>query len=677
VTHPGGTSSNFADSNAHGFVQAQGIYGDVTNTDNSTTVVHGDLRFEVPPGSTAADKYRVGIYNLTSGVAPGARRLIWEAMAEGYRTSEARFHWLIAMLSGRTVRQFSEDEISQLNTAARQQPAIATDSWEDGAQIIFQLLESVDLLPSSPRPEIARVIKKFDTLSKKQRDLLLPHLELFLEGPLKDDVWQQERSNAESGQSAGDRKNRAWMFFQPNPAKPRVRQPQPIATTCRQCLTAWVCTGIFVVAVGYFGWELLWHDTVLGVLAYVVALVGGAVAAATGPELRFLAERRRQGDERLIAPRPTASAPPNNGFAAKVDALFNRYAPRCAPDKDERAAWEVATAGIRKFDRDEIVTEYRETRVRAEQVAWLVRYRLRQSRDRWRSGAMYDYREEFRTKTGTAIACRAAIAAAFLGGIGAITMLRAHPLVDAVSVIVALPSGMSAWRAWLGIDLERRRFAADTNESNRRHEDAEKDFLRWSARLEHRPDDAEMTAWLDCDRTVLLATAIDHYKLARHKVVTHAFLEAPASRAKRARVRNGPMRYSRYSLIVFLLTSDGVRQMSADLRFLDGDVIEGDRLNYRYDAVASAHVSLTPRTSGRSRIQQKFKLTLVNGEPISVIVADFDPEDFQQGETEQLLEKATLDAASVASTLHVLEGIAAEGKAWFQQRRAGNVRSTG
>jgi hypothetical protein len=90
-----------------------------------------------------------------------------------------------------------------------------------------------------------------------------------------------------------------------------------------------------------------------------------------------------------------------------------------------------------------------------------------------------------------------------------------------------------------------------------------------------------MTAWLNCDRTVLLATAIDHYKLARHKVITHALLEAPGPRAKRARVRNGPMRYSRYSLIVFLLTSDGVRQMSADLLFLQGDVRAGDRVNYR------------------------------------------------------------------------------------------------
>ncbi|MGD0700526.1 MAG: hypothetical protein ABSA02_11650 [Trebonia sp.] len=677
MTDPASTSSNFADGNAHGFVQAQDIYGDVTNTDNSTTVVHGDVRFEVPPGSTAADKYRAGVYNLNSGVAPEARSLIWEAMAEGHRTSEARFLWLIAMLSGRTVRQFSDDEISQLATAAKQQPATATDSWEDGAQLIFQLLESVDLLPSSPRPDIALVIKKFGTLSKAQRDLLLPHLELFLEGPLKDDIWRQEWSNAVSGQSAGGRKNRAWMFFQPDPAKPRVRPAQPIATTSRQWLAAWTCTGILVVAVGYFGWELIWHGVLLGMLAYVGALAGGAVAVVAGLELRFLAERRRQEEERLIAPRRTAPAPPRGGFAANVDALFNRYVPRCVPDKDERAAWDAATTGIRKFDRDEIVTVYRETRIPADQVAWLVRYRLRQTRDRWRSGEMYQFRTDLRPKPGTTTACWAGTVIAILGGIYAIVLLRAYPLADTVSVIVALPGGVWAWRTWLSIDLERRRFGADSKEADRRLEGTGKEFQRWSARLEPRPTDAEMAAWLDCDRTVLLGKAIDHYKLARHQVITHAFLEAPGPRTKRARVRNGPMRYSRYSLIAFLLTSDGVRQMSADLRFLLGEVIAGDRLNYRYDAVASAHVSLTPRPSSRSRIQQKFKLTLVNGDPISVIVSDLDPEDFEQGETEQSLKRATLDAASVPNTLHVLEGIAAEGKAWLQEQRTVHRRTVG
>jgi hypothetical protein len=675
VTYPEGASSNFADDNAHGFVQAQDIYGDVTNIDNSETVVLVDMRFELPPGPTAADKYRVGVYYLCSGMASEARRLIGEAMAEGHRTSEARFRWLIAMLSERTIGQFSDEEISQLTGAAQQQPSSTSDSWEDGAHLIFQLLESVGVLPANPKPNIDLVIKKFETLSKAQRDLLLPHLELFLEGPLKDSIWREERSNAETGQSSMGRKKRAWMFFEPVPAKPRARDVQTIATTSWELMAAWAGTGFFVAAVGFFGWELLRHGAVLGLLAYVIALMGGAVAAVTGFRLRCLAGHRRQREERLIAPRPTASAPPNNGFAARVDALFNWYVGTSIRDKDERAAWKAAVAGIRKFDRDEIVTEYREARIPADRVAWLIRFRVHQSRDRWRSGEMYQFRTELRPKPGAVAACWAGIAIAFLGGICTIALLRAYALADAATVIVAFSSGMWAWRTWLGIDLERRRFADDTAESERRHADAYKEFLWWSAKLEPRPTDTEMAAWLESDRTVLLAKAIDHYKLDRHQVVTHAFLEESGPRAKSARVRNGPMRYSRYTLIVFLLTSDGVRQMTADLKFEEGDIRKGDRLNYRYDTVASARVSLTSSASDKSRIQQKFKLTLVNGEEISTVVTDLDPEDFQQGETEQSLERATLDAASVANTLHVLEGIAAEGKAWLQQCRTGHARN--
>ncbi len=131
------------------------------------------------------------------------------------------------------------------------------------------------------------------------------------------------------------------------------------------------------------------------------------------------------------------------------------------------------------------------------------------------------------------------------------------------------------------------------------------------------------------------------------------------------------MRYSRYKLVVFLLTSDGVRQMTADLSVVAIALRHLERISYRYDAVASAYVSLASHASEGPRIQQRFKLTLVNGDPISVIVTDLDPEDFQQGEDADSLSKATLDAASVTNTLHVLEGIAAEGKGWFQERKTG------
>lgn len=94
-------------------------------------------------------------------------------------------------------------------------------------------------------------------------------------------------------------------------------------------------------------------------------------------------------------------------------------------------------------------------------------------------------------------------------------MLRTSPLTDAVSVIVGVLSGVPAGRNWLRIVLEDRRHAADTAEAAQRKAEIEAEFARWTDRLKDRPSDAEMEAWLDRDRTVLLARAMDHYKLAR------------------------------------------------------------------------------------------------------------------------------------------------------------------
>jgi hypothetical protein len=312
---------------------------------------------------------------------------------------------------------------------------------------------------------------------------------------------------------------------------------------------------------------------------------------------------------------------------------------------------------------------YRESRIPAERVAWLIRYRIRQSRDRWRDGTLYDYQNQLLAELGMLRKFRTGIAIAIVGGIVAIAMLRTSPLTDAVSVIAGALSGVAAWRTRLRIVLEDRRHAADTVEAAQRLAGIEAEFARWTDRLKDRPRDSEMEAWLDHDRTVLLAQAMDHYKLTRSQVVTYAFLEEPGSRAKHARLRNGPVRYSRYELIVFVLTSDGVRQMSADLGFVALTLRLGDRISYRYDAVASAHVSLTRSGPPKPRIQQKFTLTLVNGDQISVIVTDLDPEDIRPGEDEYSISEAALDAVGVANTLHVLEGIAAEGKGWFRERK--------
>ncbi len=237
--------------------------------------------------------------------------------------------------------------------------------------------------------------------------------------------------------------------------------------------------------------------------------------------------------------------------------------------------------------------------------------------------------------------------------------------------MVAVSTAFWAWRCWLRVNLERRRYAADSEEHARRQAAIDREFGRWSEKLEARPKDADMAAWLGCDRTVLLGRALDHFHLSRSRLSAHAFLEEPGVAVKRARIEGGPWRYARYRLLVFLLAEDGVRQVKANLDFMTGTLTIRERTSYRYDAIVSVRFLQEAR-------RQTFELRLTAGEPITVRVRDTDPSEAQQdqdaGPTEETQEAAEAeedtapDVTSVADLLHMLEGVAGEGRNWFQGR---------
>jgi hypothetical protein len=660
MTPPGGQPFNFAGDAANVGVQGQ------------TVTITGDVQLTVGQDASPAEKYRAGAENLKSGNPGKARKLIWDAMMGRPVLSEILFHWLVAMLSGRTVRQFSKDEIGQLQHFRSRYAEIGSDAWADGVRLIYRLIDSVFPIHSTeagqkaPTADMSLLVKEFDDLGEEQRDMVLPHLELFLTGPRKNEMWQRELERAQYRQHAGDRLGRAWMFFQPVPAAVVLPQPRPERVTAADRLAMRASAGLSAVAVGYFGWELLWHSAVLGLLGYVAGVVGGVVAAAAGLELRFMAERRRLKDEQFRVPSRPAPGPTNDALADRVDKLFKRCFGRTEPDKAKRERWMAAAAGIHMFYRDEIIERCQSNGILPEDVAWLIRYEVRQLKQRWQKGILREYQRQLLPPPRTIVACRAGLTFLVLGGAWAVIALRAHPVVDVATTIVALLSALWASRCWLRISLERRRYSADCEENSQRQADIDKEFARWTKRLEKRPKDAELAAWLECDRTILLGKALDHFQLPRNRLKTHAFLEEPSVAVRRARIPGGPLRYAGYRLMVFLLAEDGVRQVRCSLDFLTGVLTVRERTNYRYDAIVSVRVL---HEAGRG---QKFELRLAAGEPITVQVRDADPGDTEPvdeaeepGKTE---DDPVLDAASVANTLLVLEGVAAEGRNWFQGR---------
>jgi hypothetical protein len=275
----------------------------------------------------------------------------------------------------------------------------------------------------------------------------------------------------------------------------------------------------------------------------------------------------------------------------------------------DRNTWLAETAGIRGHIRDEVVVAYRETRVKAEQVAWLTRYRVSEVRKSWQDGSLWDHRRRLRVPVGTKIGVVGGTGLLAVGGVRAMVgAIQASPLRASGAVVLIVAGGCVAATSWVRIAVEKRRYADELAESEHLLAACQGAHRRWLDKLANRPSDNEMADWLESDRTILIGHALRQYRLASSSIIAQAFLEARAPGCLQARVKSGPWRYSRYRVVIFLLTPDGVRQVESELDFTGVAYEHRERTNYRFDAVASVRVTIG------SRDARTFDLTLVNGQ---------------------------------------------------------------
>ncbi|MFF5230729.1 hypothetical protein [Dactylosporangium sp. NPDC000521] len=640
-------ATNVADGNANVGVQAETIHGNV-------------YTYQLAPDASPEETFRTGVRYLDARMPTQARELIETAVVRGYETDEVQFHRLLALLSGRTLRQLGSDEFDSLAAITDRIVRVdGDDGWSAGLRVMLQLLDSAN------NADVDVVLKELIRLHPEQRDRILDHLGVLLEGPIEDQLWRYSIERAEAAQTANAREGRIWKFFQPSPAPPRVAPVQPAAISAAHWIGAALSTAVFTLAAGNIGRTLLQHGAALSVLAFLLFLAGTAGALVTGVDWHFRRQRLLAKEAEYTPPRHWIPEPPADGFTRKVDQQFSRYFALYVPRDTDRATWLAHTAGIRRSLRNEITSCYRESRIGADRIAWLIRHLVSDVRRQWERGAFMAYRTELRTPWRTIALCIVSLVTAVVAGLYSIAAAAfvADPFGWALSVAAVLATAATGTLSVFHIVAERRRVQADSMDQQQRLAARQTAFEAWQQRLADKPTDAEMAVWLDADRRLLVDAAMRHYRLRPSQVIAHTFIEAPARSYERARVRRGPWRYSRYQLLLFLLTDDGVRQVDIELDFKGCTSHTTQRLNYRFDAVAAV------RVHGVATDRQVFELTLVNGNPITVRVTESGSGPLEPGEDAGGLARVSLDASGLMHTLNVLEGIAAEGKEWIRHQR--------
>ncbi|ASU79055.1 hypothetical protein CDG81_13025 [Actinopolyspora erythraea] len=620
--------------------------------------VHNSTVYMVSSDDPPAQKYQVGVNYLDNGVPLRARERIDEAIARDYDGAEVRFHWALALLSKRSYRELSTDERGLLGELPDHIATYPDSEWTRALEALCELIDPLAVPDRDPAP----ALEKLRSLPARQREKIVRHCDLVLTSGVKDSLWAETRRTAERGQRAGNRENRVWAYFQPEPISPRAQYPDPKGATPQHWLRAVLASALFVGSLGVLGWILLQRPAPISVIAYSVMVTGSVIGARTGFEWRYR-KQRLQAKDREYSGDFVDQQEPETGFVKRVDNAFRYYAHKYPPRNVDRSVWLAKTRGIRRALRDEIVEIYRESRISVGRVTWLIRYLVIDVQKQWSADLLFSYRRQYRTPLSTRIWCLSALVAVALAACLVIeAAVRTDPLPALTSVLVAVTGGRVATLRWWRILGERRRFAEETRERARRMEAREAEYRRWKGKLEATcPTEKEMETWLEYDRALLIDEALRHYRLAWRDITAHAIVQTPAKSCKRARVNGGPWRYSKYELRLFLITTEGVRELARDLDVERGTFHGCERGHFRFDAVSSLRVV----ESGD--YDYTLELTLTNG-PTRTIEITEPARDFEPvSPDEPGLARISLDSAGFTHALHVLEGISAEGKAWIQR----------
>jgi hypothetical protein len=632
---------------------AVAIQGQVVH--NATVNMNADLDPE--------QEFERGVQALKEGVPIHAEKMIRNAITRGYVNARVRFYWVLAMFSKRSYRDLDRVERSRLDAVSVELGSYRDDKYRNALEAFAELIA----LLRHDHEDHEMVDKRILAMDPGLLDLTQRHLEFVLSGATKDKLWTDIRDRARTERFSGDRRNRVWAYFHPEPIPARALEPDPIQPAdWAPVVTA--CT-VAVVAAGYLFWTLLTNIEVAALFALVVAGAAGFIGIPEAFDWRYRVERIRQEDDRNRA-NIADSHPRGTGFARKVSLSFDRYFAKYSAPGWEPAEWLAATAGIRDRLRDEITRIYREQAVPHGRVKWLIGFLAQDVRDRWSDGTLFDYRERFATPARTRNRCLLGLATMLVSTacavVSAVTIAPFSIVLAALGLVLGGP--YAAW-CWYRIVAEQRRLADDTADYDACLVRRARAYRSWKRKLDSiRPSDQEMESWLYYDKTMLIDETLRNYRLSWSDVIAHAVLSGPASETRAGRTSRSTWRYSRYDLRVFLITEDGVREVLAELDFEHIQFPGQERNNYRFDALSSVYV-VEHADNGRA-----LSVTLTNGpaRTINVTAAEImrPPAIRDSTDVSELSEyflEMNLSAAGFWHAQQILEGIAAEGKGWIDR----------
>ncbi|AXX33486.1 hypothetical protein APASM_6121 [Actinosynnema pretiosum subsp. pretiosum] len=634
---------------------------------------HQYTTYNVNPSDPPERKVDVAIQYLNGGLPRLAEELLAGVVRAGHTDGRTAYYYALSVLGDRTFPEYTPAVERDFRTACDLGAGLPATPWTAGLSVVEDLV-AVALRQGAGHQEQAAshaVLRSLEALPEERRLEITRNLDRLVDGMLQAGLDEANAALVRSARFDNGRVDRAWKFFEADPAEPRLAEPEPLKSA------------------GFF-WLLLACATALaGLLALVplmsqweawlaLLLLGAGVLLMRNPvrerEARAIRLRRLDRDHGVPAETAPTGSPGHWVPTAFVTEMHRRVELSFRREHlHSKGKWLEETHGIREELKRRFVTLYGNAQRTPAQYDWLIRWHTERIARRWLDRTLYDYRNE-------------------LAPTNPIKVIIGAGLVVA-SLIVMQPGGAQAslwfavavaccYRWWCGPRATAVDRAAAVTHAQQLHALEQQAYLDWKAVLADRPTDAEMGRWLDLDRAHLRAVALSRCGLVGRDLVAHVVITEGAAGADKARVRRAPVRYSAYRILIFLLTRHGMREVEVRLDFLDGSSHDEQRKAFQYTSLASTRVvekgvrlSADLRTAPsaddlagfeeENLTRREFTLSLLDGHPITAVVENFRGMRATESESESELLSIALRASGVEGALHILETVAAEGPQWL------------
>ncbi|BBC34824.1 hypothetical protein SGFS_061180 [Streptomyces graminofaciens] len=688
-------------------------------------VNHGNItQYMVGENATPEQKIEAARENLRAGMRERAEQLIDAAIdgliANGGTASpEALYYRALSLVSRRSPEDLTDEDWHKLRHALDR---LTDDSGQYGSlgRVLYDVMR-MSLRPSRPgapgaRPDVAPLLDGLPVgeIGNEFKD----HLRYVVRAIERDALDSEEEGKLDERVN-DERVETAPLFFTPDPVLHRPHPPAEPKLDPGIVLVGCVM-GVIVAVVGLI--TQISDDIPDGELTLAAVLITlGCVALAIGvPELvRTATERarrrewksdpdgrelpaqqrnpfRRQGarlgavllnrnqwredrERRAKELQKTKKAAFRRTVEAIVQDRFLEYEPK---GSEPARQWRRHTERPRQDLIDELTHRHWRTGTPSA-LDWLIQLRVNEIGERSRDHKELAFVE--RTRRFQIKCLSLGVTLLFFGVLWLIPSQDSEQgfwscLVLIISLLVMLkPAVHHAKVRAHRRDLEQ--YQAD---------DAER--RAWQDELKrNRPKDRQMALWYDLDQRHLRREVLAEHRMEHRDILFSFFLVEGAPGCVRAKIKDGPPRYSQYRQTFYVLTSSGVWVSSWNVDSTTGTHDGRQDTVFRYDAISSVTVEsvgvrfgdslreiVSVSESGALRdaadeddlvLHEALRLVLHNGQRMTALLENYEQLYDATQEDRGQLRSLALETSGITAGFRILTAMATEGRKWFEQRR--------